>query len=56
MVTLRWGDGEQWVGEPNVKLVRGDNSYRKIMDFDVCKREVDGEKINVTTDATVDDS
>ena len=54
MVTLRWGDGEEWVGEPDVKLVRGDNSYRKIMTFDVCKREVDGEKINATTDATTD--
>lgn len=40
MVTLRWGDGEEWVGQPDVKLERGDNSYRKIMTFDVCRQEV----------------
>ena len=41
MVTLRWDDGQEWVGEPDVKLRRGDNSYRKIMTFDVCRQEVD---------------
>ena len=41
MVTLRWDDGQEWVGEPDVKLKRGDNSYRKIMTFDVCRQEVD---------------
>ena len=41
MVTLKWGDGEQKVTEPNVTLTRGENVYKKIMTFDVCKREID---------------
>ena len=40
-VTLKWGDGQKWMGEPNVKLKRGNTSYQKIMTFDVCKQEVD---------------
>ena len=43
MVTLMWGDGEQKVSEPNVTLTRGENVYKKIMTFDVCKREIEGE-------------
>ena len=46
MVTLVWGDGQKWVGEPKIKgktLVRGNTSYVKLMEFDVCKKEVAGE-------------
>ena len=40
LVTLKWGDGQKWQGTPNLKLKRGDTSYKAIMTFDVCKKEV----------------
>ncbi len=40
LVTLKWGDGQKWQGTPNLKLMRGATSYKAIMTFDVCKKEV----------------